>query len=64
MPWNKQFIKAEIKKVKDVYVATITYSYFGLYHFSVVDYFESDDLAKLFILKERCGGHLVISDGY
>lgn len=62
MPWNKQFVRAEIKKVKEIFVATITYSYFGLYHFTVVDYFDSDEDAKTFILTERCGGHLVISN--
>ena len=59
MAWSKAFVKAKIEKKKSLYVATITYSYFGLYHFTEVQVCDTLEEAERILLKERCSGHLV-----
>ncbi len=58
--WSKSFIKAEIKKVGPSYKTVITYSWYGLSHYTCVDVFASLDEAKLHVLHERCGGKIYI----
>jgi hypothetical protein len=55
---NKGFVKASIKKMKDLYVVCITWSWYHLSHWDEVNVFEDLMEAKTFILKERCAGGL------
>ena len=56
MPLHRMFIKAKIECMKSLYIATITYSYYGIYHFEEVDVFESIVDAEKHLLFKRCGG--------
>jgi len=60
--WNKAFVKAGIKKIGNAYVAKITYSFFGLYHYEELEAFPTLQEAKDFILKQRTDGHLSIEN--
>ena len=60
MAWSRGFIKAKIEKKKTLFVATITYSYFGLYWYDVVNVFETLQDAEHYLLLQRCGGVLSI----
>jgi hypothetical protein len=60
MAWAKSFIKAKIQKKKELYVATITYSYYGLYHYDVLSVFNTLQEAEHYLLYERCGGVIEI----
>lgn len=62
MTWSKSFVRAKIKPVKGVWVATITYSYYGLYHYPIIEHFETKVEAEHWVLQNRCDGHLVIED--
>jgi len=59
--WSKSFVKAKIEKKKGLFVATITYSYFGLYHYDVLNVFESLEKAEHYLLYERCNGVIEIA---
>jgi len=56
---SRGFVKAKIEKKKGLYVATITYSWYGIYHFDEVMVCETLEEAERILLKERCSGHLV-----
>ena len=60
--WSKSFVKAKIEKKKSLFVATITYSYFGLYHYDVLNVFETLEQAEHYLLYERCNGVIEIKD--
>ena len=59
MAYNKMFIKATIQKKNNVYIVIATYSYWGLYYFEKTEIFDSLTDANCWLLKMRCGGHLV-----
>ena len=64
MTWSKNFIRANIDPIKkdgSVWVAVITYSYFGIYYYTDTKYFESKSEAKEWVCDERCDGRLVIN---
>ena len=56
--WSRQFIKAKIEEKKGLFVATITYSYFGLYYYNEVTVSETIQEAEKLLLKERCSGKI------
>jgi hypothetical protein len=56
--WNKMFVKASIIKKKDLYIAIITWSYYGFSHYEIFDVFESLVEAEKYILLERTNGSL------
>ena len=58
MPWSKMFIKGEITKQKGLYIATITYSYYGIYHYTNIKVFDTLEECEKAMLFERCGGLL------
>jgi len=58
--WSKMFVKAKIEKRKDLYVATATFSYFGLYHWDQCSVWDSLEEATDHLLRVRCGGCLSI----
>ena len=63
MPWNKMFIKCKIEKKKGLFVATITYSYYGLYYYNELRVYENLEEAEKALLWERCAGLIVYEDG-
>lgn len=52
------FVKASIIKKKDLYIAIITWSYYGFSHYEIFDVFESLVEAEKYILLERTNGSL------
>ena len=56
---SRGFVKAKIEKKKGLYVSTITYSWFGIYHYDEVSVSETLEEAERILLKERTQGHLV-----
>ena len=58
--FSKMFIKAKIQERKGLYVSSITYSYFGLYHFDEVKVHDSLTEATEHLLRERCSGYLTL----
>lgn len=57
---NKAFVKAKIKKEKNLFCSVITYSYYGLYHWDETKIHDTIEIATEYLLKERCNGHLSI----
>ena len=62
MALSRMFVKARIEKKKNLYVAAITYSYYGLYHYDVLNVFDTLQAAEHYLLYERCGGVLEINE--
>jgi hypothetical protein len=60
---NRSFVKAKIKKEKNLFCSVITYSYYGLYHWNEQKIHDTLELATEYLLKERCNGHLSIEIG-
>jgi len=58
MTWSKMFIKCKIERKKELFVATMTYSYYGLYHYNEMRVYETLEEAEKALLWERCGGLL------
>jgi hypothetical protein len=56
--WNKMFVKASILKKKDLFIAIITWSYYGISHYEKFDVFETLVDAEKYILLERTNGAL------
>ncbi len=62
MPWDRAFVKAEIRKItmsesgNIVYKATITYSYYFIKHYTESDIFPRLEDAEKWIMKERTHG--------
>ena len=64
MALSKMFVKAEIQPMSNgaIFVAKITYSFYGLYHYDVVSTHATLEEARNHILAERCGGFLVVRE--
>lgn len=59
----KQFVTADIcETLPNIWVLTITYSYYGLYQYTSVSTHNSLQKAKDRLLAERCGTNLRITD--
>jgi hypothetical protein len=56
--WSRMYISTKIKKIKDLFVVTITYSYYGLYHYDEMSIHESLAEANKHIIDSRCGSHI------
>jgi hypothetical protein len=56
--WNKMFVKASILKKKELFIAIITWSYYGISHYEIFEVFESLVEAEKWILLERTHGAL------
>lgn len=52
------FVKATILKKKELFIAVITWSYYGLSHYKVFEIHESIVEAEKWILLERTNGAL------
>lgn len=52
------FVKASILKKKDLFIAIITWSYYGISHYEKFDVFETLVDAEKYILLERTNGAL------
>ena len=59
MGWSKLFIKASVVQKKSLFVARITWSWFGMSHYDEIEVFETLQEANLWILRLRTDGHLV-----
>ena len=58
--WNKMYVRSEIKQLdENAFIASITYSYYGLQHFTETKYCTTLLMAREWILRERCGKVLV-----
>lgn len=58
MPWNKLFIKAVIKKKENLYLAEITWSWYGVMHWIEIELFKTLTEANEWVLKQRVDGKL------
>ena len=58
MPWCKLYIKSCITKKKELYIASITWSYYLLQNWDEIEVFESLADAQEWILKQRTNGSL------
>jgi hypothetical protein len=56
--WNKMFVKALIINKKELFIAIITWSYYGLSHYKDINIFETLVEAEKHILLERTNGAL------
>lgn len=59
--WNKGFCSAKIEKKKELFVVTITWSWYAIVTWTVVEVFNNLEEAKSYVLKERCAGGLTLS---
>lgn len=53
---SKQFIKAKIEEKNGLFITTLTYSWYGIYHYQEVNVFSTIVEAERYMLHERCGG--------
>lgn len=61
MTLNKRFVRADVREVRpSVWLAKITYSYFGMYEYEESNISNSVNDALRWIANERCGGELQI----
>jgi hypothetical protein len=62
MALSRMFVKADISSLAkgQVWVSTITYSFYGLYHYDQVATHNTMEEARNHVLTERCGGMLVV----
>jgi len=58
MAWSKGFIKAKIQEKQGLFVAVITWSYYGIYYFDEISIHKSLNEATEHLLKVRCDGKL------
>ena len=63
MPWSKLYIKSTIRKIKELYVSTITWSWYNIQNWTEIEIFESIEQAREWILKERTNGSLTYDLG-
>jgi hypothetical protein len=61
MSWSKLFVRANIKEMKGLFIATITWSWYNLTNFTEIDVFQTKQEAELFILNNRVNGSLTYS---
>lgn len=57
---NRGFVSAKIRKMKELYVVTINWSWYHITTWSEVEIFETLEEAKTHILNNRCAGGLSI----
>jgi hypothetical protein len=57
---SRMFVKANIKAHNSIFIVRITYSCYGLYHFDEISTHETLTESKEHVLKQRCGGHLIV----
>lgn len=57
------FIKCKIEKKKNLFVATMTYSFYGMYYYNEIKVYETLEDAEKALLWERCSGLISYSDG-
>jgi len=53
---SKQFVKAKIEEKNGLFITTLTYSWYGVYHYDIVNVFTSLEESERHMLYERCGG--------
>lgn len=58
--WNRSFVKCKIQEKKGLYIAIITYSYYGLYWFDEISIHDTLEIATSYLLRIRCGGLIVM----
>lgn len=58
MSLGRMFIKAKIEEKKGLYVSTITYSFYGFYHYNEITVSNTVEEAERLLLKERCSGKI------
>jgi len=58
MGWSKLYVKSSIKKKKELYIASITWSWYAIQHWDEIEIFEDLTKAQEWILKERTNGSL------
>jgi len=59
--WGRGFCSAKIEKKKDLFVVSITWSWYAITTWTEVEVFETLEEAKSYVLKERCAGGLTLS---
>ena len=59
--WSKLFIRANIKEQQKLFIASITWSYYGIQHWQEIEIFLTIIEAEKWILKERTSGSLTYS---
>lgn len=53
------YIRSEITIKKNIYIASIVWSWYGLQHYSEYEFFETLDEANNWVLKKRTNNTLV-----
>ena len=61
MALNRMFVKARIEERSGIYVAVITYSFYGVYHYDEVSVHDNLNDATEHLLKQRCNGSLTLA---
>ena len=56
--WSKMYLRSNIRKRNNVFIAEIWWSWFGLQHHSELELFDTIEEAKTWILEQRTGGTL------
>jgi hypothetical protein len=62
MTWSRMYVKSNIQKKKDLFIATISWSYYGFLHYDDLEIFDSMEDAKHWILEQRTNGSLTFSN--
>lgn len=57
---SRQFVKAKIQEKKGLFIAIITYSYYGIYWYDEISIHDTLELATSHLLRIRCQGLLVL----
>jgi hypothetical protein len=61
MSWSKLFIRANIKEMKGLFIATIVWSWYNLTNWTEIEIFQTKQEAEIFILNNRVNGSLTYS---
>lgn len=62
MVWARMYIKSNIQRKKELFIATIRWSWYAIQYFDELEIFDSLDLAKNWILQQRTNGSLTYSN--
>ena len=62
MVWARMYIKSNIQRKKEMFIATIRWSWYAIQYFDELEIFDSLDLAKNWILEQRTNGSLTYSN--
>jgi hypothetical protein len=62
MVWARMYIKSNIQRKKEMFIATIRWSWYAVQYFDELEIFDSLDLAKNWILEQRTNGSLTYSN--